>query len=56
MTTGHISSGLCHLGNIAYRTTGHLTVEADKPNLGLMGEAANLLTREYRAPWELPAV
>ncbi len=54
LTTGHISSGLCHLGNIAYRTTGHLTVQADQPNFGLQGDAANLLTREYRTPWELP--
>ena len=56
LTTGHISSGLCHLGNIAYRTTGHLALEADQPDLGLTGDAARLLTREYRQPWELPAV
>jgi predicted dehydrogenase len=56
LTTGHISSGLCHLGNIAYRTTGNLTVAADQPNFGLTGDAANLLTREYRAPWKLPTV
>lgn len=56
LATGHISSGLCHLGNIAYRTTGHLTVAADQPNFGLIGDAANLLTREYRAPWQLPGI
>lgn len=56
LLTGHISSGLCHLGNIAYRTTGHLTVAADQPNFGLTGDAANLITREYRAPWQLPGI
>jgi hypothetical protein len=33
-----------------------LTVEANQPNFGLSGDAANLLTREYRTPWELPAI
>ncbi len=54
LAAGHMSSGLCHLGNIAYRTSGHLAVDARRPDFGLTGDALNLISREYRSPWQLP--
>lgn len=56
LATGHVSSGLCHLGNIAHRTTGHLLVDPLDADFGLPANAAHLLTREYRSPWELPTI
>jgi len=56
LAVGHVSSGLCHLGNIAHRTTGHLTVDPLEPDFGLSGDAAKLLIGEYRSPWELPEI
>lgn len=53
---GHLSSALCHLGNVAYRIG--RTIEFDPtsetcPN----DEAANaLLTREYRSPYVVPTI
>jgi predicted dehydrogenase len=52
---GHKSTLLCHLGNIAYRTSKTLkfdakTEQTDSP------EANKLLGREYRKGFELPAV
>lgn len=52
---GHLSTRLCHLGNIAYRT-GH-TLQFDPKNENFRGdqEANRLLSRTYRKPFVLPA-
>jgi predicted dehydrogenase len=49
---GHKSTLLCHLGNIAYRTS-H-TLKCDPKNGHILGdrEAASLWTREYEKGWE----
>jgi hypothetical protein len=52
---GHLTSALCHLGNIAYRLSRE--VQFDPQNMSFPGdnEASLLLSREYRKGWELPA-
>jgi predicted dehydrogenase len=51
---GHLSSALCHLGNIAYRA--HRTIQFDPSTERIVGdqEACSLLTREYRSPFVVP--
>ncbi len=53
---GHLSSALCHLGNIAYRLK--RTVNFDPKTESFPGDdAANaLLTRQYRAPFVVPKI
>jgi predicted dehydrogenase len=53
---GHVSSALCHLGNIAYRNGGTVTFDPAAMDFGAHAEANFALSREYRAPWELPTV
>lgn len=54
---GHLSSALCHLGNLAYRVG--RTVEFD-PKLQhcVSDDRANslLVRREYRSPYKMPAI
>lgn len=52
--TAHLSSGLAHLGNIAYRTGRVLNF--DPKNETFIGdeEANSMLTRQYRAPYIVP--
>ena len=53
---GHVSSAICHLGNIAYRLGRDVTFDPDRMDFG-DDDAANALCRhEYRHPWKLPAV
>lgn len=53
---GHISSALCHLGNVAYRAGHEIQYDA-KSNRVIDDPRANeLLGREYRQAWELPQV
>lgn len=53
---GHISSALCHLGNIAYRVGQDVQYDALR-NHFIGNEQANaLLGCEYRSQWELPQV
>jgi len=53
---GHITSAMCHLGNVAYRVGRE--IEFDPTTISCPGdeEANSLLGREYRKEWELPAV
>lgn len=50
---GHKSSNACHLGNIAYRTGRKLRWDAGKEAIVDDAEAAKLLSREARRPWDL---
>lgn len=52
---GHLSSTLCHLANVAYRTGRTLTFDPKAERFS-GDEAANaLLTRPYRAPYVVPS-
>ena len=50
---GHLASGLCHLGNIAYRTGRTLHYQADKLRFENDPEADAMLAPQYRAGWSL---
>lgn len=54
--TAHLSSGLAHLGNIAYRTGRALTFDPKTEKFVGDDEANKYLTRKYRAPYSLPQV
>ncbi len=56
--TGHLASGLAHLGNISYRLGRQLTFDPVAERFIGEGEneANNMLSREYRAPYLLPDV
>ena len=51
---GHVSTTLCHLGNIAYRTKAELRCD---PATGQPqdAEAMKLWSREYEPGWDLTA-
>jgi hypothetical protein len=51
---GHISTTLCHLGNMAYRTKSVLTVD---PSTGkpTSAEAMKLWSVDYQPGWEVKA-
>ena len=53
---GHLSSALCHLGNIAYRS--RRTIHFEPATQKILGdeEASLLLTRQYRSPFEVRAL
>jgi predicted dehydrogenase len=53
---GHRSATVCHLGNIAIRTGRKITWDPAKETIAGDTEAAAMLSRPYRKPWELPAV
>ncbi|MBL8850979.1 MAG: Gfo/Idh/MocA family oxidoreductase [Planctomycetaceae bacterium] len=53
--SGHVSSTICHLGNIAWRTGKKLKFDAAAEKFD-DAEANNLLGREHRKGWELPTV
>jgi predicted dehydrogenase len=54
---GHVSTSLCHLGNISQRVGRKLAWDADAWRFPAADADANaLLGREYRAPWTLPQV
>jgi predicted dehydrogenase len=54
--TAHLSSGLAHLGNIAYRTGRALTFDPKTEKFVGDDDANKLLTRKYRSPYALPQV
>ncbi len=49
-----ISTALCHLGNIAYRTGRELRFDAARMQFLGDDEANKLLTRDYRPPYAVP--
>lgn len=51
---GHRSATVCHLGNIALRTGRMLTWDPVKETIVGDANAAQMLSRPYRAPWKLP--
>lgn len=53
--TAHLSSSLCHLGNIAIRTGRHLNFDPAKELVDDDEEANGLVGREYRKHWGVPA-
>jgi predicted dehydrogenase len=48
---GHVSTTLCHLGNIVVRTGRNLKFDGKTESIVSDPDATNLLTREYRAHW-----
>ena len=52
---GHLSSAYCHLGNIAYRLGRKLHINPSTETFVNDSEADAMLTREYRAPFVVPA-
>ena len=52
--TGHLSSGLAHLGNIAYRMEKVLTFNPQAEKFINDPEADKMLTRNYRKGYEVP--
>ncbi|MGK7393557.1 MAG: Gfo/Idh/MocA family protein [Candidatus Cyclobacteriaceae bacterium M3_2C_046] len=52
--TAHLSSGLAHLGNIAYRLNKVLTFDPSAERFVNDPEADKMLTRNYRAPYIIP--
>lgn len=53
---GHVSSAICHLGNIAYRVGRTLQYDSREQRFVRDPVADVLLTRDYRSPWELPDI
>jgi predicted dehydrogenase len=54
--TAHLSSGLAHLGNIAYRLDRVLTFNPDAERFVNDEEADEMLTRNYRDGFEVPDI
>jgi len=52
---GHLSSAFCHLGNISYRLSRKLHINPSTESFVSDPEADAMLTREYRAPFIVPA-
>ena len=52
--TAHLSSGLAHLGNIAYRTGRVINFDPKTEQIVGDEEANAMLTRNYRAPYVVP--
>jgi predicted dehydrogenase len=53
---GHRAALPCHLGNISYRVKQRLEWDGEKERITNSEEANALLTRQYRAPWNLPGL
>ena len=52
---GHNTMIACHLGNIAFRLKRAVRWDAERETIPDDAEARKYLSREYRAPWRLPA-
>ena len=53
---GHLSSGLCHLGNIAYRLGRTVNFDPKSETFGSDDEAGAMLSRNYRKPYLVPKI
>ena len=53
---GHLSSALCHLGNIAYRLKRTVNFDPKTETFGNDAEANAMLTRDYRQPYVVPKI
>ncbi|QDT63061.1 Gfo/Idh/MocA family protein [Calycomorphotria hydatis] len=54
---GHLSSSLCHLANVAYRTGRTLDFDGETETVKNDDEANSFLARqEYRAPYQMPVL
>jgi hypothetical protein len=53
---GHLSTALCHLANISYRTGRKLTFDPATETFPGDDEANRYLTRQYREPYVMPEV
>ena len=51
---GHLSTTLCHLGNISYRVGRSLQFDGTRERFVADDDADKLLSRSYRAPYSLP--
>jgi predicted dehydrogenase len=51
---GHRSASVCHLGNIAVRSGRAITWDPAQEQIVGDQEAAAMVSRPYRAPWQLP--
>jgi predicted dehydrogenase len=54
--TGHKSTMLCHLGNIAWQLGREVRFDADSQSFASDDEANSLLTKSYRGEWTLPTL
>ena len=54
LVDGHLSTTLCHLGNISYRVGRSVTFDGASERFEADKEADRLLGRSYRAPYVLP--
>ena len=52
----HLSTTLCHMANTSYRVGRTLAFDAKTENFGADSEANRFVSREYRAPFTVPAV
>ncbi len=52
ITEGHLSTQICHLANIAFRTGGAVTLDAETGRLAKDSAGHELWQREYRPGWE----
>lgn len=53
---GHVTSTLCHLGNISHHLGRGVDFDPQRMDCGDDGEANSLLGRDYRSNWQLPDV
>jgi predicted dehydrogenase len=52
---GHISAAMCHMANISYRVGRSLTFDPAQEKFGADADANELLSRQYRPPYTIPA-